>query len=110
MIFYINIFLIELIFVIGLDILHFWDEISKIISRIITKGKVVKPFEMKPLSCSTCMGFWTNLFYMFFSHNFSIINTTIILIFAMLAPEIGALIFLFKDWLAKIFQALTPKK
>jgi hypothetical protein len=49
MMLYLNLFLIELIFVIGLDVLHFWDEISKIISRIITKGKGRKTIRLETI-------------------------------------------------------------
>lgn len=105
--FYLNILFITLIFVIGLDVLHFWDEISKIISRIITKGKVEKSFDLKPFSCSTCMSFWTNILYMFITGNFSFLNVLIIIVLAMLAPELGGLIFMFKSWLAALINKIT---
>ena len=109
MMLYLNLFLIELIFVIGLDVLHFWDEISKIISRIITKGKVEKPFDLKPFSCSTCLSFWTNLVYLICTGNFSILNVAIIIVMAMLAPELGGLIFMFKSWVDTLINKITIK-
>lgn len=109
MMLYLNLFLIELIFVIGLDVLHFWDEISKIISKIITKGKVEKSFDLKPFSCSTCLSFWTNLIYIICTGHFSIINVAIIIVMAMFAPELGGLIYMFKSWIAALINKITIK-
>lgn len=109
MMLYINLFLIELIFVIGLDVLHFWDEISKIISGWITKGKVYKVFCEKPCGCSTCCSWWCNLIYLICTENFSIINVAIIIVMAMFAPELGGLIFMFKSWIDTLINKITIK-
>lgn len=106
---YINCLLIELIFVIGLDILHFWDEISKIISGIITKGKVKKSFELKPFSCATCCSWWVNLAYIIFSGHFSIVNVAIIIVMAMFADELAGLILMFKSWIDTLINKITIK-
>lgn len=108
--FYLNIICITLIFVIGLDILHFWDDFSKIISGLITKGKVHKVFCEKPCGCSTCMSFWTNIIYMFVSGNFSVLNILIIIVLAMFTSEIGGLIFMLKSWIDKLIGKLTIEK
>ena len=108
--FYLNIICITLIFVIGLDILHFWDDFSKIISGLITKGKVHKVFCEKPCGCSTCMSFWTNIIYMFVSGNFSVLNILIIIVLAMFTPEIGGLTFMLKSWIDKLIGKLTIEK
>ena len=107
--FYLNILFITLIFVIGLDVLHFWDNFSKIVSGWITRGKVHKVFCEKPCGCSTCMSFWTNIIYMFVSGNFSILNVLIIIVLAMLTPELGGLIFMFKSWLDALINKITIK-
>ena len=108
--FYLNILFITLIFVIGLDVLHFWDNFAKLISGIITRGKVHKVFCEKPCGCSTCMSFWTNILYMFLTHHFSILNVLIIIVLAMFTHELGSLIFMFKSWLAKLINKLTIEK
>ena len=107
MTFYFNILLIELIFVIALDVLHFWDEFSPIISGWITKGKVRKVFLDKPLGCSICMSWWTNLIYSICIGQFSVLNTFIIILLAMFAHEIGGLLFMLKSWIDKIIQKGT---
>lgn len=109
MMLYLNLFLIELIFVIGLDVLHFWDKISTIISRIITKGKVAKPFDFPLVSCSTCLSWWTNLIYIICTGNFSIINVAIIIVMAMFAEELGGLIFMLKSWIDTLINKITIK-
>lgn len=107
--FYLNVLFITLIFVIGLDVLHFWDNLSKIISGIITRGKVHKVFCEKPCGCSTCMSFWTNILYMFISGHFSILNVLIIIVLAMFTPELGGLILMFKSWLDALINKITIK-
>lgn len=107
--FYLNVLFITLIFVIGLDVLHFWDNFSKLISGIITRGKVHKVFCEKPCGCSTCMSFWTNIVYMFVTGHFSILNVLIIIVLAMFTPEIGGLIFMFKSWIDALINKITIK-
>ena len=108
--FYLNILFITLIFVIGLDVLHFWDNFSKIISGWITRGKVHKVFCEKPCGCSTCMSFWTNIIYMFIAGHFSILNVLIIIVLAMFTPELGGLILMLKSWIDKLIGKLTIEK
>ena len=104
--FYLNVLFITLIFVIALDVLHFWDDFSKLISGWITRGKVHKVFCEKPCGCSTCMSFWTNLIYMFVSGNFSVLNILIIVL-AMFTPEIGGLILMLKSWIDALINKIT---
>ena len=105
--FYLNVLFVTLIFVIALDVLHFWDDFSKIISGWITKGKVHKVFCEKPCGCSTCMSFWANLIYMIASGNFSVLNILIIIVLAMFAPEIGGLILMLKSWIDALINKIT---
>ena len=58
-----DIFLISVIVSYCLDISGFWDEFSSIVSGWLTKGKVKKPFNLKPFSCPLCLTFWTGLVY-----------------------------------------------
>ena len=108
--FYLNILFITLIFVIGLDVLGFWENFSKMISGWITRGKVHKVFCEHPCNCSTCMSFWVNIIYMLVTGNFSILNILIIIVLAMFAPELGSLIFMLKSWIDKLIQKLTITK
>ena len=105
--FYLNVLFITLIFVIALDVLHFWDDFSKLISGWITKGKVHKVFCEKPCGCSTCMSFWTNLIYMIASGNFSVLNILIIIVLAMFTSEIGGLILMLKSWIDALINKIT---
>lgn len=102
--FYINCLAIVCIFVILLDIIKAWAGISSYISYIITKGKSKKPFELKPFSCSTCMGWWTNLIYMIFSNNTTILNIAYIAGLAFLTPVIYELFLRLYDLLIKLIN------
>lgn len=86
---YINCLLITVIFVIISDQLHFWDNFSPIISRMLTNGKISKPIPSKIMTCSTCQSWWVNLIYIILTNHFSIPMVAYILGLAYLAPVIN---------------------
>jgi hypothetical protein len=61
----------------------------------------------KAANCRFCLSWWTNLIYSICIGQFSVLNTFIIILFAMFAHEIGGLIFMFKSWIDKIIQKGT---
>lgn len=99
---------IALIYVIALDVLHFWDELSSRLSLLITKGKVSKTFLEKPLGCSTCMTFWTCLAYLLYTGTLTLPNITLIIIISAFTPEIGGVIFTIKGWIAYLLNRINP--
>lgn len=103
---YLNIFIITLIIVFVLDLTDFWQNVSKGISYIITKGKVVKPFELKPFSCSLCMTLWTNLIYVLIAGAFSIPMMGYILLMSYLTPIFADGMRLIRDFIVKLLEEI----
>lgn len=106
MIIYLNYIMVAIIYIIGLDILGFWNEISSKVSKFITNGKVEKPIDFKPFSCSTCMGFWTNIVIMFINNDFSILNIFIITIIAFFTPTIKELLLKLEEVMIKLINLI----
>lgn len=103
---FLDTFLIVVIYVIGIDVLCFWDEISSYLSYIITKGKVKKPIEIKPFCCSTCMAFWTNVLYIMITSQFSLIGLFWVAILAFLTPSIKEILLKVEELIIKLVNKI----
>jgi hypothetical protein len=105
----INCLLITIFFVIVIDQLHFWDDITSVISGWMTNGKIKKPIPIKPFSCSTCMSFWTNLIYIFVTNQFSILMILYILALSWTTPIISSILTLVKNLFLKFINTIANK-
>lgn len=93
-----NLFLIQIIAILIIDISGFVQEVLRGISKILTKGKIISDnYDLKPFTCSLCSGFWTNLIYILCTGNFSIPIFAFILFIAVLSPVLKDSIILVKD-------------
>lgn len=79
---YLNVFLITLIIVFIIDLSGFIEEVEVMLSKWL-KIKAVIP---KPFSCSLCLTWWINLFYVLFSGNISLLLVAYIALNAFLTP------------------------
>ena len=104
--FYLNVLLIAVIFVIAIDIAKFWEQFSGYISSLITKGKSHKPLDIKPFNCSFCLTFWTSVFYMIIVNEFSILNTAYIIFIAYMTGIIYEILVKFYDLIIKILRKI----
>jgi hypothetical protein len=105
----INCLLITIFFVIVIDQLHFWDDITSVISGWMTNGKIKKPIPIKPFSCSTCMSFWTNLIYIFVTNQFSIPMILYIVVLSWSTPIISSILTLVKNLFLKFINTIANK-
>lgn len=100
-----NLMLIQFITVLIIDDSGIIDSIKRIISKILTKGKIVKTdFDLKPFSCSYCMNFWIGLAYLFFMGQFTIPYIAFVLLMSTMTPITFALLNLFKDIIIKLIN------
>ena len=106
---YYDILLIATIYVFGLDISGFWQALSSAIKRWLTGGRMSRPFELKPFSCSLCMTFWTGLLYLLLTHHLTIANAAFVCLVAMLTPRIKDLLLVVDGLLAKVFKTIFMK-
>ena len=105
----INCLFITIIWVIILDQLHFWDDITSVISGWMTNGKIKKPITLKPFSCSTCMGWWTNLAYIIVTNQFSILMILYILTLSWGTPIINSILSFVINAVMKIISIISEK-
>lgn len=104
---YINILLIAVIVVIVIDITDFINNIKKLISSILTKGKIKSSsYIMKPFDCSLCMTFWAGLIYLIYCNSISLLNIAILLLIAISTPIINDIIRLLQDLAIKLIQVI----
>ena len=105
----INCLFITIIWIIILDQLHFWDDITSVISGWMTNGKIKKPIPLKPFSCSTCMSWWTNLAYIIVTNQFSILMILYILALSWVTPIISSILTLVKNLFLKFINTIANK-
>ena len=105
----INCLFITIIWVIILDQLHFWDDITSVISGWMTNGKIKKPITLKPFSCSTCMGWWTNLAYIIVTNQFSILMILYILALSWTTPIINSILSFVINAVLKMINIISEK-
>lgn len=105
----INCLFITIIWVVILDQLHFWDDITSVISGWMTNGKIKKPIPLKPFSCSTCMGWWTNLAYIIVTNQFSILMILYILALSWGAPIINSILSFVINAVLKMINIISEK-
>ena len=105
----INCLFITIIWVVVLDQLHFWDDITSVISGWLTNGKIKKPIQLKPFSCSTCMSWWTNLAYIIITNQFSMLMVLYILTLSWTTPIISSILTLVKNLFLKTINTIANK-
>lgn len=104
---YLNLLYIAIIVVCIVDISGFIDSVKRLISRILTKGKIIKTdFRIKPFDCSLCTTFWTGLIYILATGQFSLLVLAYVLILAVFTPVIKEIIILLKDIIIKIVNVI----
>ena len=104
---YINIIIIGAIYVFILDISGAWSEITSMISGWITGGKIVKPINIKPFSCSLCMTFWTSLIYLAISHRLPFYTFAFGCLVAFLTPRIKDILLTLDSLLCKLINLIN---
>ena len=105
----INCLFITIIWVIILDQLHFWDDITSVISGWLTNGKIKKPIPLKPCNCSVCMSFWTNLAYIIITNQFSILMVLYILVLSWGTPIINSILSFVINAVLKMINIISEK-
>ena len=92
------------------DISDFPYTVKKVISFILTKGKMTKTdFRIHLVDCSWCIASWTNLIYLFCVGQFTIPYIAAVFIIATFTPIIKDLIIFIKDTITKIINIIYAK-
>lgn len=107
---YINILLIAAIWVFLLDLSGAWQSMTTHITEWLTNGRIRKPIELKPFSCSLCMTFWTGLLYILIAGRFTVPTVAYVCLIAYLTPRIKDTLIVADAMLARLFNLLISRK
>lgn len=100
-----NLLLIQFIVVVIIDDSGVIDSIKRLISRILTKGKIeTTNFDLKPFSCSYCSNFWVGIIYLLCVGQFNIPYIAFVLLLSSFCPITLSLLNLAKDICIKIIN------
>ena len=102
-----NCFFITVFFVVVIDQLHFVDEVTTTISGWMTGGKIKKPLNIKPFSCSTCSSWWVNLVYIILTNQFSIPMVLYIVGLSWTTPIINSILSFVKNVILKVINIIS---
>lgn len=105
-----NLFLISGIWVLILDIAGFSEEIKKIAGKILgISPSLAQNLELKPITCSLCMTWWTGVIYLIVIGKISFIYISLTLLFACFTSTLKDLIFLVQDLITHFFNQISNK-
>ena len=102
-----NLLLIQFIVVVIIDDSGVIDSIKRLISRILTKGKIeTTNFDLKPFSCSYCMQVWCGLIYLLIIGQFTIPYIAFNFLLAAMVPVTKDLVNLIRDLFIKLIDKI----
>lgn len=103
----INLTLIAAIVVFIVDISGAVDSLKSGLKWILTKGKMKNSdYQLKPLDCSLCMTFWSDIIYLLITNNFTLPYLAFVCLLACFTGVIKTSILLVEDILIKITQLI----
>jgi hypothetical protein len=89
------------------DISDFPNSVKKLISRVLTKGKIEKEgYRIHLIDCSLCQNWWCGLIYLLVTGNFTLMYIAIVALFAAFSGLIKSSILLIEDTITKIIQLI----
>lgn len=101
-----NIILINLFFVLALDVAGFWRDFSAMLKGWLTNGKMKEPFDLKPFSCSLCCTFWVSLIYIIIA-GFDLKMVIFALGLAVLSPVTASVINFVKNLMLRFIDIVA---
>lgn len=103
----IELLLIQMIVVFIVDLSGITTTIKHLLSRILTKGKVISDNYTLPLfGCSLCMTFWMGLLYLLFVDNITIPYIAWVCLLSLLTSFTKDLLIVLRDVLIKLINKL----
>ncbi len=101
-----DLFFISLIVSYCIDISDGWNGISSMISGWLTKGKIKKPFDLRPFSCSLCASWWCMLIYLIVMHQFTLGYIVLAAVFSYFTNVYPTIFHFVESFIYKIFSEL----
>ena len=102
---YLEIFLVALILVYGIDILNFAEEMKiKLFKFVKGKNVIYRPYSLRPLDCSLCLSFWVGVLILIFNLKLTIINIAYVCLISFFTPQYKDILMTVQDMLHNIIN------
>ena len=105
-----NLFLISVIWVVILDLSGFSDTLKVWVGKILKLSpQTSQNLDLKPITCSLCMTWWSGLLYLILIHKISFIYLTITLLFSFFTTSTKDFLYLVKDIIDWVINKIGRK-
>lgn len=102
---YLNIFLMAVILVYGIDILGFAEEMKiKLFKFVKGKNVIYRPYSLRPLDCSLCLSFWIGVLILIFNLKLTIINIAYVCMISFFTPQFKDVLLTIQDFVQNIID------
>lgn len=102
---YLEIFLVALILVYGIDILNFAEEMKiKLFKFVKGKNAIYRPYSLRPLDCSLCLSFWVGILILIFNLKLTIINIAYVCLVSFFTPQYKDVLLTVQDMVQNIIN------
>ena len=102
---YLEIFLVALILVYGIDILNFAEEMKiKLFKFVKGKNVIYRPYSLRPLDCSLCLSFWVGILILIFNLKLTIINIAYVGLVSFFTPQYKDILLTVQDMVQNIIN------
>lgn len=102
---YLNIFLMAIILVYGIDILGFAEEMKiKLYKFIKGKNVIYKPYSLRPFDCSLCLSFWVGVLILIFNLKLTVINIAYVCLVSFFTPQFKDVLLVIQDFVQNIIN------
>lgn len=102
---YLNIFLMAVIFVYGIDILGFAEEMKiKLFKFVKGKNVIYRPYSLRPVDCSLCLSFWVGILILIFNLKLTIINIAYVCMVSFFTPQYKDVLLTIQDFVQNIIN------
>lgn len=102
---YLNIFLMAIILVYGIDILGFAEEMKiKLFKFVKGKNVIYKPYSLRPLDCSLCLSFWIGILILIFNLKLTVINIAYVCLISFFTPQFKDVLLTIQDFVQNIID------
>lgn len=102
-----NLLLLQLLICYIIDLSGVVEAFKHAFWKWLKPGKPYKNFELKPFTCSRCMGWWTGLIFIICTGHFTFPMVAYVALLSFLSSTLSSILQLFKDILDFILWKIS---